>query len=153
MPSLHAITLVIEFADLIYFKRVVTYFLKDELKKGGEMTISIHNNASALQAFARQINVSANNVANIFSDEFKASTAHNTQDKNSGVTTTISTSMASGPLVEDPIKNDGTLKELSNTDLAKETVTQISAQHGFNANAKIISTYDETIGSLIETIG
>ncbi len=117
------------------------------------MTISIHNNASALQAFARQMNVSANNVANIFSDEFKASTAHNTQGKNGGVTTTLSTSMASGPFVEDPIKNDGPLKELSNTDLTKEMVTQISAQHGFDANAKVISTYDETLGSLIETFG
>ncbi|WDP88352.1 MAG: hypothetical protein HUN04_00755 [Desulfobacter sp.] len=117
------------------------------------MGISIHNSASALQAFTRQMNVSANNVANSLSDEFKASTAYNIEDKNGGVTTHISKSTESGPLVEDPLKNDGSLKELSNTDIAKELVSQISAQHGFDANAKVISTYDETLGSLIDTIG
>ncbi len=51
------------------------------------------------------------------------------------------------------IQNNGSLKKLSNTDIAQELVQQISAQHGFNANAKTIQSYEETIGSLFDVIG
>ncbi len=117
------------------------------------MTLTIQSNVSALQAFSKQIGVSANNVANSLSDNFKSSRAINNQGEENQVTTTITQSKTSGPLVEDPIKNDGSLKELSNTDIAEELVQQISAQHGFDANAKTIKTYDETIGSLIDVMG
>ena len=117
------------------------------------MAISVQNNVSALQAFTKQMNVSANNVANSLSDEFKASRAHNVEGENGGVKTHITQSQDAGPLVEDPLKNDGSLKELSNTDIARELVEQIAVQHGFDANAKVIQTYDQTIGSLIDTIG
>ncbi len=117
------------------------------------MTLSIQNNASALQAFSNQISVSANNIANCLSDDFKSSRAINTQGTGKQVTTTITQSKTAGPLVEDPLKNDGSLKEMSNTDIAQELVQQISVQHGFNANAKTINAYDETIGSLFDVIG
>ena len=117
------------------------------------MGFSVQNNVSALQAFSRQIAVSSNNVANALSDDFKSSRAINTEGKNNQVTTQISRSEAPGPLVEDPLKTDGSLKELSNTDIATELVQQIASQHGFEANAKTIKTYDETIGSLIDIVG
>jgi len=117
------------------------------------MTLSIQTNVSALQAFSRQISVSANNVANSLSDDFKSSRALNTQGTDKQVTTTITQSKTPGPLVEDPLKSDGSLKELSNTDIAEELVQQIAAQHGFNANAKTIHTYEETMGSLLDVIG
>jgi flagellar hook protein FlgE len=117
------------------------------------MTLSIQNNASALQAFSNQISVSANNVANALSDEFKSSRAINTQGEDNQVTTTVTQSKNAGPLVEDPMKNDGSLKELSNTNIAEELVQQIAAQHGFEANAKTIQTYEETIGSLFDVMG
>jgi flagellar basal-body rod protein FlgC len=56
-------------------------------------------------------------------------------------------------MVKDPIKNDGSLKELSNTDIAEEMVVQTQAQNGFEANVKTIQTYDETIGQLIDILG
>ncbi|WDP86123.1 MAG: hypothetical protein HUN05_14120 [Desulfobacter sp.] len=117
------------------------------------MGISIQSNVSALQAFTKQMSVSANNVANVLSDEFKASRVYNTEGQNNQVKTAITRSEASGPLVEDPLKNDGSLKELSNTDIAQELVQQIALQHGFDANAKTIQPYDETLGSLIDIIG
>jgi len=116
------------------------------------MGISIQNNASALQAFSRQMSVSANNVANSLSDEFKTTRAYNTEGQNRSVDTQITQSTTAGPLVEDPLKTDGSLKELSNTDIAQELVTQISAQNGFDASAKAIQSYDETIGSLLDTL-
>ncbi len=117
------------------------------------MGFSVQNNVSALQAFSRQIAVSSNNVANALSDDFKSSRAINTEGENNQVTTQITRSQTPGPLVEDPLKTDGSLKELSNTDIATELVQQIASQHGFEANAKTIQTYDETIGSLIDIVG
>lgn len=117
------------------------------------MSFSVQNNVSALHAFSRQMAVSANNVANALSDEFKASRAYNVEGQNSSVETQISQSREAGPLVDDPLSTDGSLKELSNTDIAQELVQQISSQHGFDANAKTIKTYDETVGSLLDVIG
>lgn len=117
------------------------------------MNMTIQNNASALGAFSNQMQVSANNVANTLSDEFKADRAYNVEGENGQVQTSISETQASAPMVEDPLKTDGSSKELSNTDIAEEMVVQIQAQNGFDANAKMIQAYDETTGTLLDTIG
>jgi flagellar basal-body rod protein FlgC len=117
------------------------------------MNMSIQNNASALQAFSNQISVSSNNVANSLSDEFKADRAYNVEADNGQVQTSISQNQESGPLVKDPLKNDGSLKELSNTDIAEEMVVQMQARNGFDANAKIIQAHDETTGTVLDIIG
>lgn len=117
------------------------------------MSMTVQSNVSALQAFSTQTQVSSNNVANTLSDGFKADRAYNVEGKNGQVETTISETQANAPLVEDPLSTDGSLKELSNTDIAEEMVVQIQAQNGFEANAKMIQTYDETTGTLLDTIG
>jgi flagellar basal-body rod protein FlgC len=117
------------------------------------MSLSIQNNTAALQAFSKQVSVSANNLANSLTDNFKSSKAINTEGADKQVTTTIVQNKTPGPLVEDSLKNDGSLKELSNTDIADEMVQQISAQHGFTANAKTIQSYEETVGSLLDVVG
>ena len=83
-----------------------------------------------MNAFSKQMQTSANNVANVLSDEFKASRTYNVENKNSGVTTHTVKDLSPGPLVEDPLKNDGSLKEMSNTDIPTEMVNQITAKHG-----------------------
>lgn len=117
------------------------------------MVAPIQNNVAALQAFSKQIAVSADNVANALSDDFKKSRAINTEGENGQVETTITKVDTPGPLVDDPLSETGELKELSNTDIAEELTNQISAQHGFNANAKMIQSYEETIGTLVDLIG
>jgi flagellar hook protein FlgE len=117
------------------------------------MVASIQSNVSALQAFSRQISVSANNVANALSDDFKKSRVINTEGQNGGVETTISKIDTPGPLVEDPLSTTGELKELSNTDIAEELTNQIIAEQGFKANAKVISAYEQTVGTLVDMIG
>ena len=116
------------------------------------MGMTVQNNGSALQAFSNQILVSSNNVANSLSDEFKADRAYNVEAKNGQVQTFISKTQASATLAEDPLKNDGSLKELSITNIAEEMIVQIQAQNGFDANAKMIQTYDDTTGTLLDTI-
>jgi flagellar basal-body rod protein FlgC len=117
------------------------------------MITSVNSNISALQAFSKQMAVSANNVANALSDDFKKSLAINTEGENGQVQTTITKANTPGPLVDDPLSSTGELKELSNTDIAEEMVNQIIASQGYKANTKVIKTYEETIGSLIDLIG
>lgn len=119
------------------------------------MVGSIQTNASALRAFSNQMATSANNVANGLSTEFKAGRAINTEtlQPGDGVTTTFSKDNSPGPLVEDPLKTDGSTVEMSNTDIATEMINQISAQHGFDANARAIQTQDETLGTVIDIMG
>lgn len=117
------------------------------------MITGINSNVSALQAFSKQMSVSANNVANALSDDFKKSRAINTEGENNQVKTTITKINTPGPLVDDPKSTTGELKELSNTDIAEEFVNQIMIEQGFKANAKVIKNYDETIGSLIDMLG
>lgn len=117
------------------------------------MTASIQNSTSALQAFSKQIEVSADNIANALSDDFKKSRAINTEGKNGQVKTVIRKVNTPGPLVTDPLSQTGKLKELSNTDMAEEFTNQITAEHGFSANAKVVETNEETIGTLIDLIG
>ncbi len=118
------------------------------------MNISSNSNISALNAFSRQIHTTANNIANVFSDEYKARRTYNTQAPGQQTVTTHTTiDNSEGPLIDDPVKNDGSLKELSNTDLAQEFTNQITAQHGFDANAKIIESKDDTLGTLIDMMG
>ncbi len=117
------------------------------------MVSGINSNVSALQAFSKQMSVSANNVANALSDDFKKSRAINTEGENNQVKTTITKINTPGPLVEDPTSETGELKELSNTDIAEELVNQISIQHAFEANTKVIKSYDETMGSLLDMMG
>lgn len=117
------------------------------------MIASVQSNVSALGAFSRQIAVSANNVANALSDDFKKSRAINSEGENGTVESVITKINTPGPLVEDPLSETGELKELSNTDIAEELVNQIAAQQGYKANAKVIQSYEDTIGSIINMIG
>lgn len=113
----------------------------------------ISNNVSALQAFSKQIGVSANNVANALTDDFKKSRAINSEGDNGQVESVITKIDTPGPLVDDPLSETGELKELSNTDIAEELTNQIIAEQGFNANAKMIKAYEETVGTLVDLIG
>ncbi len=117
------------------------------------MVASIQSNVSALQAFSKQMAVSANNVANALSDDFKKSRAINSEGENSQVESVITRIDTPGPLVEDPVDPDGGLKELSNTNIAEEMTNQIAAETGFKANAKVIATFEDTIGTLVDMIG
>lgn len=114
------------------------------------MVAPIHSNISALAAFSKKMQVSANNVANVYSDDFKKSRAVITEGQNNHVDVNIEKIETPGPLVEDPMSETGELKELSNTDLAEEFMTQIVTKHGYEANAKTIQVYDEMVGNIID---
>ncbi|MBF0111962.1 MAG: hypothetical protein HQK64_01245 [Desulfamplus sp.] len=113
------------------------------------MVSSINNSVQALRAFGTATAVTANNVANVESDNFKSSRAVMNEGDNGGVKVSLSTNSAQGPLVQ---KSDGTTKELSNTDLATEFTSMISYQSAYGANVKTIQTDDEMKGTILNMI-
>ncbi|SDN60869.1 flagellar basal-body rod protein FlgC [Desulfonauticus submarinus] len=123
--------------------------------------MNIYPSLSALTSFSTLQDVSANNVANINTPEFKASRADlQTGPEDKGVyVSQIIQSSEPGPLVEkieleqnettNYVEQKNVLVEGSNTDLATEMVNQIINENSFAANVKSIQTYDNMVGSII----
>ncbi|MEF2230490.1 MAG: flagellar basal body rod C-terminal domain-containing protein [Pseudodesulfovibrio sp.] len=103
-------------------------------------------NLSALSAMGVAQQVSADNIANVNTDGFHASSAaYETGPEGMGVRLAdIRESTAPGPFV------DGA--EGSNTDIATEMVDMIVTGHGFSANVAAIRVGEEMTGHLLDMI-
>ena len=115
------------------------------------MISSINNSLSALNAFGTSLDVRANNVANVNSENFKKSRAINIEGENGEVRTDII------KIDEDSInpsvsQEDVSEAQPSNVDLAEEIPGTIIDERGYQANLKIIQTKDEMIGSVLDII-
>ena len=117
------------------------------------MGFAINTSASALKAFETKMAVSANNVANVSSDNFKKSRALVTEGQNDAVKVDISKVDTGGAVETRMVNGEAVVQELSNTDLAGEFTDQIITQRAFEANTKTIKTEDEMLGTLIDMVG
>jgi flagellar basal-body rod protein FlgC len=109
---------------------------------------------SVWDASVRRLTVSANNVANSLTPGFKAQRLDQAALGTGGVAivgTTIDGSQ--GPLIPDETSNSDELVEGSNTDLARETVEQITDLRAFQANTKVLKANDEMLGQIIDLRG
>lgn len=95
---------------------------------------------SGLNAYGAQIDVSANNVANVGTAGFQSQDV-TFQDVLAGVSARISTNPAPAAL------------ESSNVDLGTEFVKMIAAQAAFEANAKTVRTGDEVLETTLSIAG
>ena len=123
----------------------------------------VYSNMSALSALSTGMQVTANNIANVNTNEFKYSRADlETGPKDQGVyVSQIPESSAAGSLVPSlqPVENPDTgrtttrevMVESSNTDLAREFVNLISAQRAYEANIAAIQTFDE-LGQVVNEL-
>ena len=98
---------------------------------------------SALKAFEKKADVTANNIANIDTDEFKASRALFQTGEVPGVSVTITEENTPGTT-----QPDGA--ESSNVNLPVELVNLITTQHAQSANIKVIETDEQMKRSLID---
>ncbi len=87
---------------------------------------------SALRAYCTKQNVTANNVANMNTEDFKPSEAIMNEDKNGGVYVTT--------------RKTGS----SEVDLTKEMVDMMTTSEGLKANLKTLKTTDEMTKSIID---
>ncbi|ACN16168.1 FlgG1 [Desulforapulum autotrophicum HRM2] len=117
------------------------------------MGFAINTSASALKAFGTKMAVSANNVANVYSDDFKKSRALVTEGQNDAVKVDISKVDTGGPVETRMMNGEAVVPELSNTDLAGEFTDQIITQRAFEANTRTIQTEDQMLGTLLDIVG
>lgn len=117
------------------------------------MVSGIQNNLSALNAFDKKMQVTANNVANVNTDEFKKSRAVLSEGENGGVKVDVHKVDTPGYPTE-RIQNDELVAtETSNVDIAEEFGESIVTQNAYNANLKMVKTQDEMLGSLLDILG
>jgi flagellar hook protein FlgE len=111
---------------------------------------AIHSALSGLTAFSTQLDVSAHNVANVMTNEFKKSRTEFVELETGGVLPVIQKNESAGPFILNNTGYGPALLELSNVDLGEEAVNQIIGQRGFEANLQAIKTADDMLGSLLD---
>ena len=106
---------------------------------------------SGMAAFAKKLDVSANNVANVNTDGFHKSRVESIEAGTGGVLPVVQKDDSPGPSVLRENGYGSAQVELSNVDLGEEAVSQIIAQRGFEANIRTLKTADDMLGSIIDT--
>lgn len=114
------------------------------------MISAIHTALSGLTAFAKQLDVSAHNLANLNTDGFKRSDTIFVEAANGGTFPVIRKDDSAGPTVLRNTSHGFTQVERSNVDIATELVDQIIARRGFEANLRAVNTADDLLGTLLD---
>lgn len=94
-----------------------------------------------------RLDVTANNLANINTNEFKASRVTSQENSPYGVSQNIDTLSSPGFQYVD---EQGNLIETSNTDLVQEVVNMMLAEYSFKFNSSAIKTSDSLLGTLLD---
>ncbi len=111
---------------------------------------AIYSALSGLTAFSTQIDVTAHNVANVNTDGFKKSYTEFVSVETGGVLPVVRKDDSAGPMVLRDSGYGPIQVELSNVDLGEETVNQILAQRGFEANISTLKTADDMLGTILD---
>ncbi|MFO7728712.1 MAG: flagellar basal body rod C-terminal domain-containing protein [Desulfonatronovibrio sp.] len=120
-------------------------------------------NVNALKSFAGSQDLTAHNVANINTDEYRSKRLDlETGPEGRGVRPArVVEDSTPGPLVQTwrPVENEeGKIEqkevevEGSNTDLAREITRMIADERAMEANAQAVRTYDHMAGTIIDIL-
>jgi flagellar basal-body rod protein FlgC len=115
------------------------------------MSIDLYTSVAGINAFFKKMDVTAHNVANLNTDNYKRRIPHVTEDKNGLPETTVAIDHTPG--LENPRKAgepEGTPREMSNVNYAEEAVNMIEAEMGVKANVKALKVAGEMFGSLLD---
>ncbi len=94
----------------------------------------VNSAASALKAYSDNLSVTANNVANVNTADFKPADSTMNEGVNGGVYVTLSQGSQEG------------------TDIAKEMVDMIATEEGFKANIKTLQASEDMSKKLIDIV-
>ena len=106
---------------------------------------------SGPRAYARQTSVTAANISNVNTPGFNPSRSVTQPVPAGGVTSTVQTTAAQGPMTQDPSLQ--ATPEVSNVDIGGEMVNLIQSKYGFSAQTSVIKASDEMMGSLMDIVG
>ena len=102
---------------------------------------------SGIVAQSTRLSVSAHNVANMQTDEFRASRTVLEAKGGGGVEARVETVDARGPTIVEP---NGERREASNVSLEYEIGQQILAEHGLRASVRTLRVISESLGSILD---
>ena len=114
---------------------------------------SVTNTTSALQAYKTKMGVTADNIANVNTDEFKKSKATFKEGVHGDVQVDVKRvdtpghpyrGYESGELVE---------KESSNVELSEELPDMTVTQRTYEANLTVLKTQDKMLGTVLDIMG
>ena len=105
---------------------------------------------SAITAESIRLDVTADNVANVSTDGYRAKRVTNEATINGGIRARID-QPPPPPASPTTLEADGRERVLSNVDVISETSSRVLAQRSFEANLKVLQTSDEMTKSLLRT--
>ncbi len=117
------------------------------------MISQLSTTLSAISAFSKKMNVTANNVANVNTDGFKKSRTTIGQGISGSIEAVVDQVNSPGPVKQ--VSDNGVMREVegANVDLSEELGESVSTTTAYKANLKTIGIYDEMLGSLLDTMG
>jgi flagellar basal-body rod protein FlgC len=115
------------------------------------MSIDLYASVAGINAFFKKMDVTAHNVANLNTDNYKRRIPQIGQDKNGLPETKVTTDNTPG--LENPRRvgePEGPPREMSNVTYTREAVSMIEAEMGVKANVTALKVAGETFGSLLD---
>lgn len=114
------------------------------------MSLSINSSVSALRALGTKQSVTANNIANSETREFKKSTTILEESLNGAVSAKTQLVNTTGTMINQP---DGSMEEMSNVDLVQETTDMITTRQAYEANLKALKISTKMEDTVLDMIG
>ena len=97
--------------------------------------------------------VTANNIANVNTDEFKKSRAPMKEGANGNVEVEVSKVNTPGHLYQELDGDQMVAKETSNVNLEEEIPNLMVTQRTYEANLKVLQTRDKMLGTTLDILG
>jgi len=110
--------------------------------------------AAGMFANAAKLAVAAHNIANIATDGYKKYTAVIEADASGRPQAYSAPSTAPGTLIPgaEGLPDSEAYRELSTVDFTEEFVAMRIASYGYRANASVLRTHDQLLGSILDII-
>ncbi|MDX2499284.1 MAG: flagellar basal body rod C-terminal domain-containing protein [Deltaproteobacteria bacterium] len=116
------------------------------------MIPAVNSTLSALQAYRKSMGVTANNIANVNTEEFKKSRATMIEGVNGGVEVDVEKVNTPGHRYQELQGDQMVEKETSNVNLEEELPDLMVTQRTYEANLKVLQTRDKMLGSMLDII-
>jgi len=117
------------------------------------MISPVNSTLSALQAYKKSMGVTANNIANVNTDEFKKSRATMKAAVNGNVEVDVAKVSTPGYRFQELEGNQMVEKETSNVNLEEELPDLMLTQRTYEANLKVLQTHDKMLGTALDILG
>ena len=117
------------------------------------MISAVNSAISALQVNKTRLGVTADNIANVNTDEFKKSRAIQKEGSNGDVQVNIERVNTPGHRYQELEGNQLVEKEGSNVSLEEEVPELMVTQRTYEANLKVVQTHDKMLGTLLDITG